>query len=175
MYRLGRRRPKPTCPPARTTPGIVCPPCDSAEGEGVQSAAELRHVQGVRTCQECLRCAPRVPGSPTFRRALSPPCVCRLVRRPTPACLPAPASRPASCMPSYFVSTGRVGVQSAAELRHVQGHDHGKNACGALLPCPAPRLYSRAFPNPRDIPSAAHGSYTPTSYFARPLQHAPPF
>ena len=35
--------------------------------------------------------------------------------------------------------------------------------------------YSRAFPNPRDMPSAAHGSYTPTSYFARPLHHAPPF
>ena len=33
-------------------------------------------------------------------------------------------------------STERECVQSAAEFRLVQGHDHEKNVCGALLACP---------------------------------------
>eukprot|EP00964_Phaeocystis_antarctica_P006283 scaffold3424_cov51-Phaeocystis_antarctica.AAC.1 len=44
-------------------------------------------------------------------------------------------------MPFFRLSAVRVGVQSAAELRHLQGHGHERHVLRALLPaCPAPNL-----------------------------------
>ena len=42
-------------------------------------------------------------------------------------------------MPSFRLSAGRVGVQPAAELRHLQRHEHGPDVLGALLPVPCPQ------------------------------------
>eukprot|EP00964_Phaeocystis_antarctica_P041071 scaffold23483_cov58-Phaeocystis_antarctica.AAC.1 len=45
-------------------------------------------------------------------------------------------------MPSSRLSAGRVGVQPAAELRHLQRHDHAHHVRCALLPVPSPNLQS---------------------------------
>eukprot|EP00964_Phaeocystis_antarctica_P069244 scaffold42036_cov45-Phaeocystis_antarctica.AAC.3 len=37
-------------------------------------------------------------------------------------------------MPSFLLSAVRVGVQPAAELRHLKRHGHGPDVHGALLP-----------------------------------------
>ena len=60
-----------------------------------------------------------------------------------PACLPACR---ASSYASPFYSTGRVGVQPAAEPRHVPRHSHAVDVSGALRACPALSLDSWAFP-----------------------------
>ena len=39
-------------------------------------------------------------------------------------------------MPSFRLSAGRVGIQPAAELRHLQRHEHAGHVCGVLLPVP---------------------------------------
>ena len=39
-----------------------------------------------------------------------------------------------------------VGVQPAAELRHLQRHEHGLHVLGALRACPSPPALSRALP-----------------------------
>eukprot|EP00964_Phaeocystis_antarctica_P143392 scaffold108938_cov51-Phaeocystis_antarctica.AAC.3 len=77
-------------------------------------------------------------------RALGPsfvsghPRACRLRRcRPTPCHLPARTSPRISCPPSD--SAVRDGVQPAAELRHVQGHDHALDVRRALHACPGPQ------------------------------------
>eukprot|EP00964_Phaeocystis_antarctica_P046538 scaffold26916_cov63-Phaeocystis_antarctica.AAC.1 len=42
-----------------------------------------------------------------------------------------------------FDLVGRVIVQPAAVLRHVQGHRHVRHVSGALRSCPGPRAHSR--------------------------------
>eukprot|EP00964_Phaeocystis_antarctica_P074116 scaffold45525_cov21-Phaeocystis_antarctica.AAC.1 len=41
-------------------------------------------------------------------------------------------------MPSVRLSAARAGVQPAAELRHLQRHDHARHVPGSLLPVPCP-------------------------------------
>eukprot|EP00964_Phaeocystis_antarctica_P069245 scaffold42036_cov45-Phaeocystis_antarctica.AAC.4 len=41
-------------------------------------------------------------------------------------------------MPCFRLSAGRVGVQPAAELRHLQRHKHAGHVLRALLPVPCP-------------------------------------
>eukprot|EP00964_Phaeocystis_antarctica_P065503 scaffold39537_cov51-Phaeocystis_antarctica.AAC.2 len=41
-------------------------------------------------------------------------------------------------MPSFRLSAVRVGVQPAAELRHLERHDHDQHVLRALLPVPCP-------------------------------------
>ena len=48
------------------------------------------------------------------------------------------------CFP--FDSAERIGVQPAAEPRHLQRHRHGGHVSGALRPCPATDLHSWALP-----------------------------
>eukprot|EP00964_Phaeocystis_antarctica_P146579 scaffold112914_cov42-Phaeocystis_antarctica.AAC.1 len=50
-----------------------------------------------------------------------------------------PHPRPAPRMPSSRHSTESVGVQPAAELRHLQRHEHVPDVRGALLPVSCPR------------------------------------
>eukprot|EP00964_Phaeocystis_antarctica_P144879 scaffold110757_cov63-Phaeocystis_antarctica.AAC.2 len=53
--------PTPSRLPGRTSPRVACPPFDSAGREGVQPAAQLRHVQGhanVRDVPGALRACP---------------------------------------------------------------------------------------------------------------------
>eukprot|EP00964_Phaeocystis_antarctica_P010139 scaffold5552_cov52-Phaeocystis_antarctica.AAC.4 len=42
-------------------------------------------------------------------------------------------------MPSFRLSAVRVGVQPAAELRHLQRHEHVRHVQRALLPLPCPQ------------------------------------
>ena len=42
-------------------------------------------------------------------------------------------------MPSVRLSAARVGVQPAAELRHLQRHEHERHVLRALLPVPCPQ------------------------------------
>merc|ERR1712194_40670 len=73
-------------------------------------------------------------------RALAPTALSwaiRLRRRhPPPSRLPARTASHIACPP--FVSAGREGVQPAAQLRHVQGHDHVPHVLRALRACPPP-------------------------------------
>ena len=55
-------------------------------------------------------------------------------------------------MPSFRLSAGRVSVQPAAELRHLQRHNHGLHVPGALLPVPCPQ--SAVEPSPLHPASA---------------------
>eukprot|EP00964_Phaeocystis_antarctica_P150313 scaffold117706_cov69-Phaeocystis_antarctica.AAC.1 len=91
----------------------------SAESVGVQPAAELRHLQ--RHGHER-----HVPGA-----LLPVPC-------PQSAVKPCPTRRGRSRSPATSLST-RVGVQRAAELRHLQRHNHVPDVSGALLPLTLPQ------------------------------------
>ena len=57
-------RPPPSHLPARTSPRLVCPPCDSAGREGLQPAGDLRHVQGHNHARHVLRALRACPGPP---------------------------------------------------------------------------------------------------------------
>eukprot|EP00964_Phaeocystis_antarctica_P010220 scaffold5611_cov48-Phaeocystis_antarctica.AAC.2 len=51
-------------------------------------------------------------------------------------------------MPPLRLSAGRAGVQPAAELRHLQRHNHALNVHGALLPVPCPESAVEPCPAP---------------------------
>ena len=59
--------------------------------------------------------------------------------------------RPPSIVCPPFDSTGRKGVQPAAEFRHVSRHKNGRNVQGALHICPAQRLQSSLCPCTLDM------------------------
>eukprot|EP00964_Phaeocystis_antarctica_P047522 scaffold27491_cov49-Phaeocystis_antarctica.AAC.2 len=73
--------------------------------------------------------APYLQSSPPLHAA------CTVVARRLPP--PSPHVVPHR-MPSFRLSAGRVGVQPAAELRHLQRHKHVRHVPGALLPVPCP-------------------------------------
>eukprot|EP00964_Phaeocystis_antarctica_P046650 scaffold26979_cov53-Phaeocystis_antarctica.AAC.1 len=81
----------------------------------------------------------------------SGPRLCALAP-PLPATLPPPSDLQlaphTARMPSVRLSAGRVGVQPAAELRHIRRHNHEKHVPSALLPvsspCPVPPICNRA-------------------------------
>ena len=197
--RLRRRHPTPSRLLSRTSSHIACPPFDSAEREGVQPAAQLRHVQGhdhVRHVLGALRACPGphslesvTPRTYQLRRphwtvpllaphgrlstrqsasafnqpvsfdtskvttmyqmfyvrsarALSPTALsraplCIMLASPPPNALTplGPYLLPYR-MPAFFDSAGREGVQPAAQLRHVQGHEHAPDVPGALRAWP---------------------------------------
>ena len=75
-------------------------------------------------------------------------------------------------MPSFRLSAGRVGVQPAAELRHLQSHKYVSDVRGALLPVPCPE--SAVEPSParcwhrgRPPPPASRPVARPAPYTLR--------
>eukprot|EP00964_Phaeocystis_antarctica_P164088 scaffold141506_cov51-Phaeocystis_antarctica.AAC.2 len=74
--------------------------------------------------------APSLQSSPPLHTAC--PAVARRLPPPSPHVVP-------HRMPSFRVSAVRVGVQPAAELGHLQRHDHVPDVRGALLPVPCPQ------------------------------------
>ena len=127
---------------------FACPPFDSAVRGQVQPADQLRHaprhghaphVQGaLRAC----------PGSHSLELGPSRAYASLHQRRytaPRPHTPPGPyTSSRVACTP--FDSAGGVGVQPAAQLRHVQGHKHEPHVRGALRACPGPPVLSRSPP-----------------------------
>ena len=93
---------------------------------------------------------------------------------PPPSALTPPGphlSSRVACPPFY--SAGRVGVQPAAQLRHVQRHDHVPDVRGALRACPAPpTALSRAIPVHALLPPNA---LTPLGPYLLPYRTCPPF
>ena len=114
----------------------ACPPFDSAVRVCVPPAAQLRHVQRHGHGRHVRGALRACPGPHSLESG--PPRACRLRRRhPTPSRLPGRTSSRVACPP--FDSAGRVGVQPAAQLRHVQGHGHEPHVLRALRACPGPQ------------------------------------
>eukprot|EP00964_Phaeocystis_antarctica_P072166 scaffold44095_cov50-Phaeocystis_antarctica.AAC.2 len=84
-------------------------------------------------------------------------------RRPTPSSLPAHTS-PRIVRPP-FDSAGRVGVQPAAQLRHVRRHNHVRHVRGALRACSIapPNLHRRALSPCMPLVCTAAGPHPPAS------------
>ena len=99
-------------------------------------------------CRSCAAAGPRAPAS-----------------QPTP--------RPASHAP-LFDLTGRVGVQPAAELRHVQRHEHAAYVRGALHAClSSPSLQSD--PHPMHAARALPPAHAPPPPGPHLAAHRTPF
>eukprot|EP00964_Phaeocystis_antarctica_P047610 scaffold27545_cov52-Phaeocystis_antarctica.AAC.2 len=137
----------------------------SAVRVGVQSAAELRHLQ-------------RHNHEAHVHRALLPvPCPESAVEPPLhdgrrrPRLLARTHPRTAHRMPSVRLSAGRVGVQPAAGLRHLQRHDHGPDVPGVLLPVPCSRNCSRALSRTLRAPRSPDDSRLPATA-PRPASYA---
>eukprot|EP00964_Phaeocystis_antarctica_P105728 scaffold70720_cov60-Phaeocystis_antarctica.AAC.2 len=130
----------------------------SAARVGVQPAAELRHLQRHRHGRHVLGAL--LP-EPCSQSAVEPSPARRLHRgRPPP---PATLHLAPHRMPPFLLSVERVGVQPAAELRHLQRHGHAPDVRRALLPEPCPQ--SAVEPSPahrvhrgRPPPPAAPGT-----------------
>ena len=143
--------------PATTSPNLVCALFGSAGSVSVQPAAGSRHVQRHRhglhvsgALRACHAPSPRlglILHTPSIAVALPP--FRHLVR-----------TSPGFVCP-LFDTAGSVGVQPAAESRHVQSHKHGlhvsgalspqsgislQTACAAVAPCPF-RLTGRTSPS----------------------------
>ena len=108
---------------------------------------------------------------------------------PAPSRLRA-APHPRPYKPCSFDSAESGGLQSAAELRHVQGRKHGRNVPGAFyacsapqrnldpLPHPAPSVHAACWPTrslPRPMPSLASPAPTPKPAFFLTRQDAAAF
>ena len=128
------------CRPLATSPHRI-PPFDSAESGGVRPAAELRHIQRHKHGRDVRgsRLACPAPRPQSTSRGVAFPCTHVMCM----SC--APPHRPPRIVSPPFDSAGSGAVQPAARLGHVPRHNHGGNVPGALRPCPALRLQSRAF------------------------------
>eukprot|EP00964_Phaeocystis_antarctica_P153110 scaffold121228_cov36-Phaeocystis_antarctica.AAC.1 len=109
----------------------------SAVRVGVQSAAELRHLQRHKHAGHVLRALLPASPAPNLQPSPLPHAACTAVahRLLPPRPLPLTPHR----MPSFRLSTEYKGVQPAAELRHLQRHNHAIHVLGALLPVPCPQ------------------------------------
>ena len=170
---------RPSRLPARTSPPrIACPPFDSAVHVGLQPAAELRHLQRhdhVLHVRGALRACPWPPSLESGLFRACPLCAAHTTGPPASRLAPLPPR--IACPP--FDSTARVGLQPAAELRHLQRHDHALHVQRALSArALAPQALSRAFsvhatfvvppPHPQALPPS--GSHTsPHASHALPL------
>ena len=136
------------------------PSLGSAARVCVQSAAELRYVQCHGDERHVLRVLRACP--PAFSQALPLRAACAAA---APHALPPPRARTSPCCiacPSLG-SAGRVGVQPAAELRHVQRDEHALHIPRALAsramapqrlvwPSPSTRRLRRRSPTPSRLP-----------------------
>jgi hypothetical protein len=135
--------PGPSRLPARTSPPrIACPPHDSAARGGLQPAAELRHLQRHDHGRHVRRALRACPWPPSLDPGHIHTCMPLVVPppHPRPSRLPGRTSPPGIACPP-FDSAVRVGLQPAAELRHLQHHDHELHVLRALRACPWPPAF----------------------------------
>ena len=134
-------RPHALPPPGPPAALSACLPLDSAVRVCVQPAADLQHVQRHRHAVHASGALGACPCHPlTTTRAHA----ARHLGYRTHALLsPGPTHQP-HAMPAFGLAAGRVRVQPAAELQHVQRPEHGVHASGALRACPCHPLTSRA-------------------------------
>eukprot|EP00964_Phaeocystis_antarctica_P049665 scaffold28787_cov67-Phaeocystis_antarctica.AAC.2 len=162
-----RGRPPPAAPrPAYRAPHRMPFFRLSAACVGVQPATELRHLQRHEHARHVLRALLPACSAPTIC-SCALPCACYLRRGRPPPAAPRPVYRAPHRMPFSRLSAARVGVQPAAELRHLQRHKHELHVRGALLPVPYP--ISAAAPSPaRCVPprSVVHRLLPPDPYTA---------
>jgi len=178
--------PTPSRLPARLSPLFLCLPFRlAAVRVRVQPATELQHLQrhahGLHVSR-ALRACPCQPPPQFWVLFLHP-----ALRRPLPAAstlgssactllAPPPPPRPPASMPACrplfyafpFDSAVLVGVQPAAELRHVQRHEHVPNVYRALRACPcqpAPQFWvlclHAAYAAAAPTPSRLHARLSP--------------
>ena len=110
----------------------------TAGREGVQPAAELRHLQRHEHGRHVLRAlraypASNLQSSPLLHAA----CTADARHLRPPGLRLAPHH-----MRSFRLSAGSVGVQPAAELRHLQRYEHEPDVSSTLLPVRCPNLQS---------------------------------
>eukprot|EP00964_Phaeocystis_antarctica_P004953 scaffold2698_cov48-Phaeocystis_antarctica.AAC.5 len=124
-------------PDPYTSPRTACPSFDSRQGASAfnqplsfdtSSVTNMGYMFSVRS-SPCP--APNLQSSPPLHAACT--AVARRLRPPGTLHL-AP-----HCMPFFRLSVVRVGVQSAAELRYLQRHNHVQDVPRALLPVPCPQ------------------------------------
>ena len=130
--------PRSSCLLAHVSLRLVYPPFDTTGGVGVQPAAESRHIQRHKHAHDVL-------GAHLTARALRPMSSrafpCRPLAPPSPHTPPVSLharTSPCSVCPPFKLAEC-VGVQPAAESRHVQRHRHERHVSGALRPCHAQR------------------------------------
>eukprot|EP00964_Phaeocystis_antarctica_P138816 scaffold103466_cov54-Phaeocystis_antarctica.AAC.2 len=123
-----------TCPAvAHRLPARTLPPFDSRQYASAFDQPLSFDTSSVTTMYGMfyVRSSPRPAPNPQS----SPPCTLRAPR--SPAILPPPSLNLAPHrMSSFRLSAGRAGVEPAAELRHLQRHNHIRHVLGALLPVP---------------------------------------
>ena len=135
-----RRLPPAASQPARQLAPHLTPSFRLWPGRvGVQPAAELRHLQSHKHEQHVRGALLHVSYPESADEPFPTRCFHYSPLSPGP---PSPASRPGARslashrVPSVRLSAARVGVQPAAELRHLQRHKYGLHAQGALLNVP---------------------------------------
>ena len=149
------------------------PPCGSAGSKCVQPATESRYVQRHRHARNVLGarmpCAPNLQWRPLLHAACA--AVARRLPPPGPQLAPhvAPHERPCD-------SAAGKRVQSAAEPRHVQRHEHAVHVPGALRACPASHhrgwaLAARSLSDCR-LPTSRHPARMPLLLLRLPLDSA---
>jgi len=126
-------------PPSPMPPLIYALPVDSAGRASVQPAAEPRHVQRHEHAVHVSGALRACPCHPLPSRAHA---ARHLGHRTHALPSPGPPAALSACLP--LDSAERASVQPAAELRHLQRHDHGVHVFGALRACPCHPLPSRA-------------------------------
>eukprot|EP00964_Phaeocystis_antarctica_P092873 scaffold59814_cov56-Phaeocystis_antarctica.AAC.1 len=148
---LAPRSPAASRPPCTPRPRTVCPPFDSRQNARAFNQPLSFDTSSV-TSMQSIRASSLHAACPAVARRLPPP---------------GPHLAPHR-MPSLRLSAVRVGVQPAAELRHLQRHEHAADVHGALLPVPCSQNCSRALSPARCLrrgrppPPAPPGSHLAT-------------
>ena len=130
-----------------TSPRIVCPPFGSRQGASAFNQPLSFNTSSVTTMRSMFNV--RSARALYAKSAIEPSPAHRTPRRPRLHGSPQLAPHQ---MPSFQLWAGRVGVQPAAELRHVQRHRHEKHVQRALRAYSARTLY----PKSATEPSPAH-------------------
>eukprot|EP00964_Phaeocystis_antarctica_P102341 scaffold67699_cov63-Phaeocystis_antarctica.AAC.1 len=121
--------------PARTSSRTACPPFDPRQGASAFNQPLSFDTSSVTTMYAMFHVrsfpcpAPNLQSSPPLHAACT--AVARRLPPPGPHVVP-------HRMPSFRLSAVRVGVQPAAELRHLQRHNHARHVLRALLPVHCP-------------------------------------